>query len=324
MRLSAIAGTVAAIGIAVSLAPAPVAAQSDWPERPVRMIIPFGTGGSADLFGRLVADGLTEAFGQRFVVENIGGAGGTLGVTALANSEPDNYTIGVINVSTTVMAPATNPNVTYDPNEDLVYIAMMGGAPSVIAVHAGLGINTLDELVEAARAASPPMAYGSPGQVTMSNLAPALFFEEIGVHVEHVPYQTVAQAINDAVAGHVAFAGATVSATRAQIDAGNLIPLAIATAERHPDFPDVPTFAELGFPHLTSLTWFGFAGPAGMDEEVVNRLNAEIRRVLASERNAELLADVGFLTFDFSPEEFFQYQLDQLATWGPVARGLME
>jgi len=313
MRLSATIGALAALGIAASLAPAPVAAQSDWPDRPVRIIVPFGTGGTPDIVGRSVAEALSQSFGQRFIVENIAGAGGVIGVTSLVNSDPDGYTIGVINVSTTVMAPATNPNVTYDPNTDITYIAMMGGAPSTVAVNAGLGITTLEEL-----------AYGTPGPVTMSNLTPAMYFRDIGVEVEHVPYQTVALAVNDAVAGHISFVGATLAATRAQIDAGTLNLLAIATPERHPDFPDVPTFAELGRPDLTSLTWFGFAGPAGMDTEIVQRLNAEIRRILSSGADAARLEEQGMVLFDFSPDEFFQYQLDQTAIWAPAARALAQ
>lgn len=324
MKLSSIAAVVAALGIGASLVPAPIAAQSDWPTRPVRLIVPFGPGGTPDVIGRSVAEGLSQAFGQRFVVENIAGAGGVIGVTTLANADPDGYTIGVINVSTTVMAPATNPNVTYDPNADFAYIAMMGGAPSVVAVNAGLGITTLDELVEAARNARPPLAYGTPGAMTMSNLTPAMFFRGIGVDIEHVPYQTAALAVADAVAGHIPFVGVTLAVTRAQIDAGALRLLAIATPERHPDFPDVPTFAELGRPELTSLTWFGFAGPAGMDPEIVSRLNAEIRRILSSEADAARLAEQGMVLFDFSPEEFFQFQLDQMEIWGPVAQDLAQ
>jgi len=324
MKLSNIAGVVAAIGIAASLAPAPVEAQSDWPNRPVRIIIPFGTGGAADIPGRIVAERLSQVFGQQFVAENVTGAGGIIGATQMVTSDPDNYTFGVVNVSTQVTGPATNPNVTYDPSDDFAYIAMFGGAPTVVAVNAGLGISTLEELVEAARNASPPMAYGSPGTATMSNLVPALYFRTIGVEVEHLPYQGAAMAVGDAVAGHISFVGVTLSTARPQLDAGTLIPLAISTAERHPDFPDVPTFAELGHPDLTSLTWFGFAGPAGVDEDVVNRLNAEVRAIIASEEVTAQLEGLGFVLLDFSPEDFTQFHAEQLATFGPVARDLME
>jgi len=324
MKLSTIAGVVAAIGMGAALAPAPVAAQSDWPERPVRIIVPFGAGGAADTLARSVTDGLSEAFGQQFVVENITGAGGVIGVTALANSEPDNYTFGVINASTQVIGPATNPEVTYDPNEAFAYVAMLGGAPSVLVVNSDLGIGTMDELVEAARNSSPLMAYGSPGAATMVNLVPAKFFQDIGVPVEHIPYRGAAAAVVDAVAGHIAFASATVSTARPQIEEGTLVAVAVSSPQRLPDLPDVPTFADLGHPELSLLTWFGIAGPAGVDEDVVNRLNAEIRRILSSETVAERLEAQGYVLLDFSPEEFFQYQLDQMATWGPVARELVE
>lgn len=316
-------GLMIGAALAASLA-LPTAALADWPERPVRLIVPFGAGGGADTLGRAVAEQLSQTFGQQFVVENVTGAGGTVGVTALANSEPDNYTFGVINVSTHVIAPVTNPNVTYDPLEDFEYVAMLGGAPTVVAVNPSLEITTLEGLVEAARASDGPFPYGSPGTLTMSNLVPAIYFAEIGVEVEHIPYRGAAEAVVDAVAGHIPFTGTTLSTARAQLDEGTLIALAISTAERHPDFPDVPTFAELGHPNLTSLTWFGMAAPAGTDMEIVNRVSEEVNRILQSPALAERLANDGFVLDLMNPEEFRAYQVSQAEIFGPIAATLVE
>ena len=257
-RRAILAGAI--VAMAASL---PTASMAEWPERPIRMIVPFGPGGGADTLGRTVAEPLGELLGVEIIAENVTGAGGTIGVGTMANSEADDYTIGVINVSTNVVAPAVRDNLTYDAQTSFEYIAMLGGAPTVIAVNPDVGIDTLDELVEAARNASPPMAYGSPGTLTMSNLVPAKFFADIGVDVEHIPYQGASAAVIDAVAGHIPFTGTTFSTARPQLDEGTLLPLAISTPERVASYPDVPTFAELGHPDLTSVTWFGLAAPRG-------------------------------------------------------------
>lgn len=312
-------------GAIVALATAlPTAAMAEWPERPIKMIVPFGPGGGADTLGRTVAEPLGKLLGQEIVAENVTGAGGTIGVGTMANSEPDDYTIGVINVSTNVTAPAVRDNLVYDPATSFEYIAMLGGAPTVIAVNADTGITTLDELVETAKSSSPPMAYGSPGTLTMSNLVPAKFFADIGVEVEHVPYKGASAAVLDAVAGHIPFTGTTFSTARPQLDAGTLVPLAISTPERVASYPDVPTFAELGHPDLTSITWFGLAAPAGTSPEVVAKLNAGVNEVLQMPEIVQALEDQGFVIQMMSPSEFKEYQAKQFELFAPVARSVSE
>jgi tripartite-type tricarboxylate transporter receptor subunit TctC len=296
------------------------AALDNWPERPVRVIIPFAPGGGADVLARTVTAPLSEIFGQRFVPENVTGAGGIIGVTTLANAEPDNHTIGVLVVSTTVIAPPTNPNITYDPMGDFEYIAFLGGAPVVFAVNPDTGITTLDELMDAIRASERPFAYGTPGLATMNNLVPAVVFSQAGVEVEHISYQGAAQAVSDTVAGHIPLTSVTLSTGRTAIDSGQLRPIAISTAERHPDFPDLPTFAELGYPDATALTWFGMGAPAGTDPAVVARLNAEINAILDRPETRAVLANLGFEVMLMSPEGFRQYQEDQMRIFGPVAQ----
>jgi len=313
-RRAILAGAI--VAMAASL---PTASMAEWPERPIRMIVPFGPGGGADTLGRTVAEPLGELLGVEIIAENVTGAGGTIGVGTMANSEADDYTIGVINVSTNVVAPAVRDNLTYDAQTSFEYIAMLGGAPTVIAVNPDVGIDTLDELVEAARNASPPMAYGSPGTLTMSNLVPAKFFADIGVDVEHIPYQGASAAVIDAVAGHIPFTGTTFSTARPQLDEGTLLPLAISTPERVASYPDVPTFAELGHPDLTSVTWFGLAAPAGTSPEVVARLNEGVNEVLQRPEIIEALENQGFIVQLMTPEEFRAYQVAQFELFGPVA-----
>lgn len=302
----------------------PTASLAEWPERPIRMIIPFGPGGGADTLGRTVAEPLSQILGTQIIAENVTGAGGTIGVGTLATSEADDYTIGVVNVSTNVTAPAVEEGLPYDPVTSFEYIAMLGGAATVIAVNPATGITSLEELVAAAREADPPMAYGSPGILTMSNLVPAKYFADIGVTVEAIPYQGAAEAVVDAVAGHIPFTGTTFSTARPHLDEGTLIPLAISTAERVPSYPDVPTFAELGHPDLTSITWFGLAAPAGTSPEVVARINEGVNQVLQMPEIIEFLENQGFVIIPMTADEFGTYAADQFAIWGPVAQAVSE
>lgn len=290
---------------------------SSWPDKPIKMIIPFGPGGAADTLGRTVGEAMSKILGQQIVGENVTGAGGTVGVTALANSAPDNYTIGVINVSTTVIGPATRSNITYDPLKDFEYIAMLGGAPTVLAVNPAQGMKTLDDVV--AKAKEGGMIYGSPGASTMSNLVPAKFFADLGIEVVHVPYKGAAEAVVDAVAGHIPMTGTTLSTARPQLNEGTLIAVAISTKQRHPAFPDVPTFAELGHPAVTSLTWFGIGAPAGTAPDVVAKLNAAANQALQQPEVAEKLENLGYVLDLMTPEEFRAHQINEMALFGPVA-----
>lgn len=311
----------AAVTAALLSVPAP--ALADWPERPIRLIVPFGPGGGGDVLGRILGDALRERLDTPFVVENIPGASTTIGVTALVGSEPDGYTLGIVNVSSTVIAPATMSNITYDPIDDLTYIAFIAGAPTVIAVNAELGITTIEELLEASRTASPPLAYGTQGTATMSNLPPVEFFREAGVTMQHVPYGGAGAAVVDAVAGHTQFVASTLTTARAQIDAGTLVPLLISSPNRHPDFPDVPTYAEIGYPHLSSTVWYGLVGPAGLDPEIVSTLNAAVLEVLEIPAVVAPLVADGFLFDPMTPEEFLAFQQAQAEIFGPVAAAMV-
>ena len=317
--------TAYAVGAALAMALAmPAPALADWPDRPIRMLVPFGTGGGADTLARAVSDVVSEALGQRVVVENVTGAGGVVGVTALANSEPDGYTFGVINVSTQVVAPVTNPNVTYDAIEDFEYVALLGGAATVLVVRADGPINTLDELVATARASGRPFTYGTAGALTMSNLVPTVYFQLNDVPVEHIPYQTGVTALADAVAGHIDFAAITLSTASPQLAEGVMRGVAISTAQRVAEFPDIPTFAELGYPQLTSLTWFGVGAPAGTNRAYVERMSEELNTALQRPEVMERLESLGFVVEIMTPDEFLAYQIQQAELFGPIARDIAD
>lgn len=309
----------AAVMAATALSPLSAVAQSDWPNKPVRLVVPFGAGGAADTLARLVAEDLSRTLGQQFVVDNVTGAGGIIALNQLVNATPDGYTLGINNVSTTVIAPAFNPNVTYDPDTDFTYVAMLGGSPTVWVTNPELGINSVDDLIEFANNSSNVPGYGSPGAGTLSHLLALKFFADAEIPFEHIAYQGAIAAMLDVVAGHIPMASGTLSTARPQIDAGTLVPIALSTDERDPTLPDVQTFAELGHPELTSTTWFGFVGPAGLPDEIVEKLNVEINRILDLPEVVARLEPEGLIGDRMTADEFAQYQADQYALWGPIA-----
>lgn len=308
-----------ALALGTALLPTGATAQSDWPSQPVRVVVPFGAGGAADTLARLISDELSGTFGQQFVVENTTGAGGVIALTQLTQARPDGYTLGVNNISTTVIAPAINPNVTYDPETDFTYIAMLGGSPTVWVVNPSIGVDSVEGMVEYAEASSTIPGYGSPGAGTLSHLIALKYFDDIGVPMEHIAYGGAGAAFLDVVAGHIPLGSGTLSTATPFIDAGQIVPIAISTEERDPAIPDVPTFAELGHPELTSTTWFGFVGPAGLPEEIVDQLNTEINRILDLPEVQERLEPEGLVGDRMTADEFAQYQADQYALWGPIA-----
>src|SRR5215831_16731631 len=237
---------------AIALPWSPARAQP-WPSKPVRLIVPFAPGGTADTLGRLVAGKLGETFKETFVVENRGGAGGVIGSELVAKAEPDGYTLVVSGVASHAIAPALSRNFPFDP---------------------------LKQFIAYAKAQNGKLAFGSPGNGTQGHLIAEQLKQVTGIEMTHVPYRGASLAVADLIAGHVPVTSTTLTTAATQIKAGKARALAVTSLKRIPEFPDVPTFAELGFPELTASIWFSLSGPAGMPPEIVNRLNAEVRRVL--------------------------------------------
>src|SRR5215212_2234996 len=252
--------------LAASL-PSAVSAQ-EWPDRPVRVIVPFGAGGTSDILARTVADKLSVSLKQQFVIENRTGAAGQIGVQAIASSPPDGYTIGVTNVSTLSLVPIINARTSYDPVKDFTHIAYMAGAPVVLAVFPGLGIKTLQEFVDYAKKNGKPLTFASPGTGSDGHLVGEAMAAALGLKFEHIPYRATGQALTDAAGGHVNFTTFTLSSTASFIRQGTLTGIAVTSPERMPDYPDVPTFRELGYPALVSSTWFSLSGPAKLRSDI--------------------------------------------------------
>jgi tripartite-type tricarboxylate transporter receptor subunit TctC len=257
---------------ALCLSPAVAPAQTqNWPTRPVRIINTFAAGGAADLLARTVADGLTSAFGQPFIVETRAGAGGAIGVQSVMATPPDGYNFVITNVSILVLAPISNPRLGYAPLRDLVNIAYIAGSPIVLSVNPKTGIRTLAQFIDSAGKGGKPLPYSSSGVGSMGQLFAESFAQRAGIAIEHVPYKGASQGLLDLVGGHIAFASQTLTSTFGEISGGTLTAIAQTSDRRLPDFPDLPTFMEQGYPDMVSTTWFSLSGPAGLPADIVKK-----------------------------------------------------
>jgi tripartite-type tricarboxylate transporter receptor subunit TctC len=291
-----------------------------WPAKPVKIVVPFAPGGTADTLGRLAAKKLTDAFNEAFVVENRPGAGGALGSELVARAAPDGYTLVVSGVASHVIAPALPRGVPYDPLKDFTHIALFGGPPSVLVVNPAVPAKNLREFVDLLKANPSKYSYGSPGNGTHGQLVAELFKHLAHVEMQHVPYKGASGAITDLIAGHIPAASTTLSTASGQIHAGRARALAISTAARLPDYAEVPTFAEAGYPDLVATIWFSLSGPAGLPAPVVERLNAEVRKALDAPEVRERLKPEGIEPGKLDAAQFTAFVAEELRRWTPVVR----
>jgi tripartite-type tricarboxylate transporter receptor subunit TctC len=293
------------------------AAADEWPSRPVRMVNTFAAGGTADVLTRIVADHLSTEFKQQFFVETRAGAGGAIGVQSVVNSPPDGYNFVLSNITQLVLLPISNPKLAFDPNRDLVNIAYVAGAPIMISVNAGKGVRTYDDFIAHANKSADPLTYSSSGVGSSGHLVGESWGTKAKIRVEHVPYKGAAQGIMDLVAGHIFFSAQTVSSTVAQIRGGTLHPIVHSHTSRLPDFPDVPTFQEMGV-DLTATTWFTISGPAKLPQDIVQKMNREIIRAVSKPEVQQRLRQDGLVTEAMSVEQLKQFIEAEHVRWKPV------
>ena len=291
-----------------------------WPEKPVRIIVPFAPGGSADTLGRLVAQKLSEHLKAGFVIENRAGAGGALGSELAAKAAPDGYTLVVSGIASHVIAPLLPQGTPYDPVRDFTHIALFGGPPAVLAVNPSTEAKDLRELVALAKAKPGALSYGSPGNGTQGQLVAELFKQRAGIQMVHVPYKGAAGAMTDLMAGHIQVVSTTLTTAATQIRAGRARGLAVSAPSRLPDFPDIPTYAEMGYPDLVATVWFSLSGPANLPGDIVNRLNAEVNRALELPDVRERLKLEGIEPSPMGAREFNAFVAEELKRWGPVVK----
>ena len=289
-----------------------------WPDKPVRIIVPFAPGGSADTLGRLVAHKLSEQLKASFVVENRAGAGGAIGSELVAKSAPDGHTLVISGIASHVIAPLLPNGTPYDPVRDFSHVAFFGGPPAVLAVHPSLPAKDLREFVLLARA--KPLSYGSPGNGTQGQLVAELFKQRAGIDLQHVPYKGASGAVSDLIAGHIQSVSTTLTTAAAQIRSGRARGLAISSASRLPEFPEIPTYAEMGYADLVATVWFSLSGPANLPAEIVTRLNVDVNRALEQPDVRERLKPEGIVPQRLTPGEFSAFVADEIRRWAPVVR----
>lgn len=307
------------IAMTVALA-TPLLAQANYPTRPIKLVVPFAAGGSADTLGRSFGEQLSNSLGQQVVIENQGAAGGVVGSSAVARAEPDGYTLVVSSIASHVIAPNQGRDVGFDPMKDFTHIAYFGGPPIVMIAHPSLNVKSLKELLELAKKSKEPLGYVSPGAGTLGNLVAEFWAGKEKIQIEHIPYKGASQALNDLIGGHVKLGSMTFTTASAQIRAGNVVPLAVSSATRLKEFPDLPTFKELGYPEMVATTWFSLSGPKAMPADVVKKINAAVDKAKDSADVQKRLALEAMETEKMNAEQFTKFVAEELGKWGPVAK----
>jgi tripartite-type tricarboxylate transporter receptor subunit TctC len=303
-------------------AAAPATAQ-DWPTRPVRIVNTFAPGGAADILARMVADHLSVAFKQQFFVETRAGAGGTIGVQTVANSDPDGYNFVLTTLSLIIIGPTMNPKVGYDPMKDLTHLGYIAGSPILFIVSAKSDVKTLKDFVAKARV--KPLTYGTSGLQAAGHMVAQSFAMQADLKFEIIPYKGASQSIVDVVANHIDFATPTVTSASGQLRGGTVTGLAVATEARLPDYPDVPTFRELGY-DVVATNWFALAGPAGLPAEIVRKVNHEINVAMAKPENQNRMREDAMLVQSMDAPAFRRFIEQEGVRWKPVIEraGLVE
>jgi tripartite-type tricarboxylate transporter receptor subunit TctC len=295
---------------------------ADWPAKPIRLVVPSSAGGAADLIGRTFATAIAPALGQQFVVDNRPGAGGAIATDQIVRAEPDGYTLMVSGLPYHVLGPGMNPNVAFDPIRDFTHIAFFGGSPVVLVAHPSLGVKTYRELVALAAQSKGGIDYVSPGLGTVGNMVGEYMKSRAKLAINHVPYKGGGTAIIDLVAGHVRLGSLTWSTALEHVRAGGLVPLAISSAERLPEFPDLPTLAELGYPEAVVSAWFSLSGPAGLPAPIAERLNTLVNQAMSQPDVRKALERDASLGKPMSVAEFTAFMRSEVEKWVPVVRTL--
>jgi len=303
----------------VSIGPA---AAADWPTRPIRIIAPSTPGGAADMFGRLLCEHFGETFRERCFVENRAGAGGLLGTAATAQAAPDGYTLTTSSTAYHVIAPVVSANPGFDPLKDFTHIAYVGGPPNVFVVNPALGVRSLKELVALGRRGEP-IDYVSPGVGTLGHLLAESFAQKSGIKLQQIMTKGASQGMMDLIAGTVNVGTMTWTSALSQIRAGKVIPIAVTASRRLAEFPELPTFRDLGYDELTAVSWFALSGPAGLPSEITLKLNASVAAMLERPEIRQRLDRDAIETRTMTPEQFTQFVAGEIDKWAPVAKRVM-
>jgi tripartite-type tricarboxylate transporter receptor subunit TctC len=287
-----------------------------WPARPVKIVVAFSPGGSADQLGRLLAQELSAAFSQQFFVENRPGSSGTIGSGMVARAEPDGYTLLIGGSGPHLTSPAVNPNIGYDPLKDFTHIAMIAGDTFVVAANPSFGARSIGDLVKLAHAR--PLTSSSPGAGSLGHLILEQFNRRAGVDIPHVPSPN--SGMLDVLGNHISMSFTTLLTAGEHIHAGGMVGLAVTSPERNPAYNEIPTFAEQGYPEVRGDTWFWLTGPKNLPPAIVRRLSEETRRIVQLPRTQAYMRQMALMTRDLDPEGVTDFVRRELAYWAPLAK----
>ena len=290
-----------------------------FPDRPVRLVVPFPAGGSTDVIGRTLGQKLSERWGQPVVIDNRPGGSTIIGTDLVAKSAPDGHTLLVTTAPFTIV-PSLIDKLPYDPGKDFQPVTLINTTPLVVVVNPGVPVKSVEELIALAKAKPGALNYGSTGSGGSSHLAGELFNVMAGVRIVHVPYKGNAPALNDLVGGHVDIAFNGLTSAMALIKAGKLRPLAVTSLTRAGALPEIPTLDELGLKGFQAVGWNGLSVPAGTPKALIGRINADVLKVLHSPELVERLKAEGSDPVGNSPEQFAAFLRDETAKWNKVIK----
>ena len=288
-----------------------------WPNRPIRMVVPYTPGGYTDLMARLVGQKISEALGQPIVFENKPGANAIIGTDVVAKAAPDGYTFGTVIAAHAVNA-TLNPKLPYDTLKDFTYVSLMSVAPLIMIAHPSLPANNVKELVALAKTKPGQLNFASSGVGAAAHLTMEMFKSRMGIEMQHIPYKGTAGVLQDTVGGQINVMFDIVGPLMPQVRSGNAKAIVVTAKERIPAAPDVPTMAEQGVPDFVSGTWAGIIAPAGTPKEIVDRVAAEAKKALADPAMKAKLAEQGIVAVGDGPDEFRVFVTDEIARWSKV------
>ena len=307
-----------ALALALALA-LPLATLAQYPNKTIKIIVPFPPGGGTDIYARVVAQKLGETNKWVAIVDNRPGAGGNIGVDVTAKSPPDGYTMVIGQTSNLAINPTLQTNLSYDPVKDLAPVVLLGGGPVALVVKADARWKTLKDLLAEAKAKPGTITFASPGNGTVAHLSGVRLMKEAGVEFVHVPYKGASAAIPDLLGGSVDIYMSSVPTVASHIASGKMRALAVTSLKRSPLLPSVPAISET-LPGFDSVTWFGFLMPAGTPEPIVKRMNEEVNNALKAKDVREKLAAEGGDVIGGTPEQFAAFIKKEIAAWAPLVK----
>ncbi len=320
-RRELLAGTaaLATAGGLTSLA-TPAQAQSAYPSRPIRLIVPFSPGGVTDTSGRIVADYLSKKLGQQVVPDNRPGASGNIGSQVAATAEPDGHTLLLVLDGTFVINPHVYDKVPFNPVRDFAPVGKIGDSTIMLVAYPGAKVSSLAEMVALSKKEPGGLSYGTSGTGSITHIAGELLKQRSGANLTHVPYKGGGPAVADVLAGHIPLAFASAASIQGHLKSGKLVPIGVPSGKRSPQYPDIPTFAESGVPNFDLNSWVGLVAPAKTPAPILQRLNAELSAALNDPTVREKLAASGISASPGTATGFGEVIRNELALYGPVVK----